>query len=306
MSLPLVLEQLLNGVQLGIMLFLLAAGLTLIFGIMNFITLVHGSLYMLGAFFAATALELTGSFLAAAAFAVLGSFAVGVALDLLALRHLYARSHLDQVLGTFALLLFLNDLAQVVWGPEPYFMTMPGFLSGTIPLVGGSRYPVYRLAITGAGLAVALLLYVLIARTRLGMLIRAAASNREMLGSLGANVRALMVFVFGLGAALAGFAGVMVAPLASVQVGMGDAMLITAFVVVIIGGIGSIRGAFVGALLVGVVDTAGRAFLPIAFGAFLPPRFASAAGPAIASMMIYLLMAAVLFFRPQGLFPARA
>jgi branched-chain amino acid transport system permease protein len=297
MNSALILEQVLNGVQLGVMLFLMAAGLTLIFGIMNFITLVHGSLYMLGAFFAATILAWTHSFLAAAVIAVAGCFAVGVALDALALRHLYVRSHLDQVLGTFGLLLFFNDLTLTLWGPEPYFMAMPRFLSGAVPLIAGSRYPVYRLAITAAGLAVAALLYILIARMRLGMLIRAAASNREMLGGLGGNVRAVMIFVFGLGSALAGFAGVMAAPLVAVQVGMGDAMLITAFVVVVIGGIGSVRGAFVSAILVGLVDTMGRALLPAWLG--------FTAGPAVASMAIYLLMAAVLLIRPTGIFSPR-
>jgi branched-chain amino acid transport system permease protein len=297
MSGALLLEQMLNGIQLGVMLFLLAAGLTLIFGIMNFISLVHGSLYMLGAFFAASALEETHSFLAAAVVAVVGTFAVGVALDAVALRHLYRRSHLDQVLGTFGLMLFFNDLTLLVWGPEPYFMSMPALLSGTVPLIGQSRYPIYRLAITLAGLAVAALLYVLIVRLRLGMLIRASASNRAMLGALGGNVRALMVFVFGLGAALAGFAGVMAAPLVAVQVGMGDAMLITAFVVVVIGGIGSVRGAFASALLVGLVDTMGRALLPAWLG--------YSAGPAVASMAIYLLMAVVLLVRPTGLIASR-
>lgn len=293
----LVLDQVLNGIQLGVMLFLLAAGLTLIFGIMNFITLVHGSLYMLGAFFAATALDWTGSFLVAGVIAVAATFGVGVLLDVLALRHLYERSHLDQVLGTFGLMLFFNDLTLLVWGPEPYFMSIPGFLAGAVPLVPGGRYPVYRLAITGAGLAVAALLYVLIVRLRIGMLIRAAASNREMLSGLGGNVRALMIFVFGLGAALAGFAGFMAAPLVAVQVGMGDAVLITAFVVVVIGGIGSVRGAFVSSLLVGLVDTLGRAFLPAWLG--------YSAGPAVASMAIYLLMATVLLLRPAGLVAAK-
>lgn len=297
MNAALILEQLLNGVQLGIMLFLMAAGLTLIFGIMNFITLVHGALFMLGAFFVATFLAWTGNFIVAAIAAVLASFVTGILLDWVALRHLYRRSHLDQVLGTFGLLLFFNDLVLLIWGPEPYFVAMPDFLSGSIPLLAGSHYPIYRLAIMATGLVVALLLYFLIARLRLGMLIRAAASNREMLGGLGGNVRALMVFVFGLGAALAGFAGVMAGPLIAVQVGMGDAILITAFVVVVIGGIGSVRGAFVAALLVGLVDTMGRAFLPYWLG--------YSAGPAVASMAIYILMAVILLFRPSGLFAPR-
>ncbi|HXP30736.1 MAG TPA: branched-chain amino acid ABC transporter permease [Stellaceae bacterium] len=296
MSLALLLEQVLNGIQLGVMLFLMAAGLTLIFGILNFISLVHGSLYMLGAFFAASVYGWTNDFVVSAVLAVLGTFAVGIVLDVVAFRRLYMRSHLDQVLGTFGLLLFFNDLTLLIWGAEPHFIAMPQFLSGSVPLVAGSRYPIYRLAITGAGLAVAAALYVLIMRVRLGMLIRAAASNRQMLGGLGINVRRLILLVFGLSAAMAGFAGVMTGPLVAVQVGMGDAILITAFVVVVIGGIGSVRGAFLSALLVGLVDTMGRALLPHWLG--------YSAGPAVASMSIYLLMAVVLLLRPAGLFAA--
>src|SRR5579885_314184 len=293
MDAGLVLEQLLNGVQLGVMLFLMAAGLTLIFGIMNFLNLAHGALYMMGAFFAATVVEWTGSFLLAIPLGILASMALGIVLDLVALRPLYERSHFDQVLGTFGLILFFNDLVSVVWGPEPHYMPIPDLLSGSVPLFGGG-YPVYRLVITAAGLAVALALYILIARTRIGMLIRAGASNRRMLTGLGVDTRLLFSFVFGLSAAMAGFAGMMTGPLIAVQVNMGDAMLITAFVVIVIGGIASVTGAFVAAILVGVVDTMGRFLLPQWLG--------FSVGPALASMTTYMLMAAVLYWRPHGLF----
>lgn len=295
MTLALVLEQLLNGVQLGVMLFLMAAGLTLIFGIMNFITLVHGSLYMLGAFFAASFYQWTHNFLLAAGLALCASFLLGLVLDLVALRPLYLRSHLDQVLGTFGLLLFFNDLTLSIWGGDPHFMAMPAFLTGAVSF-GGGTYPIYRIAITLSGLVVAALLYGLIVHTRTGMRIRAAASNRIMLGGLGIDVRMLMTLIFALGAAMAGFAGIVTGPIVAVQVGMGDAMLITAFVVVVIGGVGSVRAAFIASLLVGIVDTMGRALLPYWLG--------YTAGPAVASMMIYLLMAVVLIARPRGLFVA--
>jgi branched-chain amino acid transport system permease protein len=289
-------EQLLNGVQLGVMLFLMAAGLTLIFGIMNFLNLAHGALYMMGAFFAATILEWTGSFILAILLGIAASAALGIVLDLVALRPLYQRSHFDQVLGTFGLILFFNDLVNLVWGAEPYYMPIPDFLSGSVTLIGDSGYPVYRLVITGAGLAVAAMLYVIIVRTRIGMLIRAGASNRRMLSGLGIDVRLLYTFVFGLSAAMAGFAGMMTGPLIAVQVNMGDAMLIVAFVVIVIGGIGSVTGAFVSAILVGLVDTMGRFLLPQWLGFTV--------GPALAAMSTYLLMAAVLYWRPYGLFSA--
>lgn len=287
-------EQLVNGIQLGVMLFLMAAGLTLIFGIMNFLNLAHGALYMMGAFFAATILQWTGSFLLAIPLAVIASAALGVALDRCALRPLYQRSHFDQVLGTFGLILFFNDLVNLVWGPEPHYMPIPDLLSGTAPLFGG--YPIYRLVILAAGLAVAAALYLVIMHTRLGMLIRAGASNRRMLSGLGVDVRVLFTAVFALSAAMAGFAGMMTGPLISVQVNMGDQVLIVAFVVIVIGGISSIAGAFVAAILVGLVDTMGRFLLPQWLGFTV--------GPALASMTTYFLMAAVLYWRPQGLFSA--
>ena len=304
MSWILIAEQSLNGLQFGLMLFLLAAGLTLVFGIMDMINLAHGSLYMLGAFLASTFVELTGSFTAGVLLAVPATAVLGMALETTLLRTLYARDHLSQVLATFALILIINELTRLVWGNDAA-LTMPAALSGPVALMPGLPYPAYRLVIIAVGLAVAVLLYFLVTKTKIGMLVRAGASNREMALAMGVNIRLLFTLVFGAGAALCAVAGAMLAPLLAVQVGMGENILILAFVVIVIGGIGSIRGALVGALLVGIVDTIGRAFLPILFGAFFQPRVASAAGPAIASVMIYLLMAVVLYFKPQGLFPAR-
>ena len=304
MSWILILEQSLNGLQFGLMLFLLAAGLTLVFGIMDMINLAHGSLYMLGAFLASMFVQLTGSFLAGVLLAVPATAVLGMLLETTILRRLYVRDHLSQVLATFALILIINELVRLVWGSDAA-LPMPAALSGPVQLLPGLYYPSYRLVIIAVGLAVAVLLYVLVTKTRVGMLVRAGASNREMALAMGVNIKTLFTLVFGVGAALCAVAGSMLAPLFAVQVGMGENILILAFVVIVIGGIGSIRGALVGAVLVGVVDTIGRAFLPILLGAFFQPRVASAAGPALASVMIYLIMAIVLYFRPQGLFPAR-
>ena len=304
MSWILILEQSLNGLQFGLMLFLLAAGLTLVFGIMDMINLAHGSLYMLGAFFAATLVQATGSFALGVLLAIPATALAGMLLEVAVLRTLYARDHLSQVLATFALILIVNEVVRIVWGSD-LPMTTPAALSGPVELLPGMPYPAYRLLIIAVGLAVAALLYVLVAKTRIGMLVRAGASNREMALAMGVNIRGLFTLVFGVGAALCAVAGALLGPLFAVQVGMGESILILAFVVIVIGGIGSIRGALVGAVLVGMVDTIGRAFLPHVFGLFLPPQFASAAGPAIASVLVYLLMAVVLFVRPQGLFPAR-
>ncbi len=270
-------EQLLNGAQLGVMLFLMAAGLTLIFGIMNLINLAHGSLYMVGAYVAAATFAATGSFLLGLAVAILAAIVVGVTIEVVVFRTLYARDHLDQVLATFGLILFFNEIVRILWGSTALYMRVPAFLDGRVEILPGSPYPVYRLAIIAVGLLVALLLYLLIARTRIGMLIRAGAANRVMLGALGVNVTVLYTLVFALGA----------------------------FVVIVIGGIGSIRGAFIAALLVGLVDAIGRAYLRPLLGLFMHSSAAANAGPALASMSIYILMAAVLFIRPQGLFPAR-
>ena len=300
----LVVEQVLNGLQFGVMLFLLAAGLTLVFGIMNLVNLAHGSLYMVGAYLATAAFGWTGSFLLAALFALVATLAVGMLVEVLTLRTLYERDHLDQVLATFGLILFFNEAVAIVWGRAALFTTVPRALSGQITLLPGLRYPAYRAVIILVGLAVALLLYVVVNRTRLGMLIRAGASNRTMVAALGVNVRVLYTVVFGFGAALAALGGVMAGPIYTVLPGMGEEILIQVFVVIVIGGIGSIRGALVGAVVVGMVDTLGRAFLKPMLSTVIGPSAANNAGPALASMLIYLLMAAVLYFRPQGLFPA--
>jgi branched-chain amino acid transport system permease protein len=299
----LVLEQCLNGLQFGLLLFLLAAGLTLIFGIMDMVNLAHGSLYMLGAYFAATFVAWTGDFVIGAALAFGVTLLVGMLLEVIAIRPLYGRDHLDHVLGTFGLVLFFNELVRLVWGPAGLRVPLPDWLNTSVQILPGLSYPTYRIAIIVTALAVALLLYVLVMRTRLGMLIRAGASNREMAGALGVNIKLLYTLVFGLGAALAGLAGLMQAPILTVQIGMGENILILAFVVIIIGGIGSIRGAFVAAILVGLLDTIGRAFLPDILRMVMTSRGAATVAPALSSMMIYLVMAIVLVVRPQGLFP---
>jgi branched-chain amino acid transport system permease protein len=304
LSWVLIAEQGLNGLQFGLMLFLLAAGLTLVFGIMDMINLAHGSLYMLGAFIAAALVQATGSFVAGVLLAIPATALAGMALEVALFRKLYGRDHLSQVLATFALILIFNEGVRLLWGSDAA-LPMPQALSGPVELLPGLHYPAYRLLIIGVGLAVAIALYLHVQKTRMGMLVRAGASNREMALAMGVDIKAVFTVVFGVGAALCAVAGALLAPLLAVQVGMGENILILAFVVIVIGGIGSVRGAFVGAVLVGVVDTIGRAFLPILFGAFLPPQFASAAGPAIASVAIYVLMAVVLFLKPQGLFPAR-
>jgi branched-chain amino acid transport system permease protein len=296
-------EQCLNGLQFGLLLFLLAAGLTLIFGIMDLVNLAHGSLYMVGAYFAATFAALTGSFVLGALLALVATLLVGMAVEVIALRRLYGRDHLDHVLGTFGLILFFNELVRLIWGPAGLTLPLPAWLSKPIEIVPGLYYPTYRFAIIVVTLAVAVFLYILVMRTRIGMLIRAGASNREMVGALGINIKLLFTLVFGLGAALAGLAGLMQAPILTVQIGMGENILILAFVVIIIGGIGSIRGAFIAAIFVGLVDTVGRAFLIDLLRLFLSPAGAATAGPALSSMLIYILMAIVLVLRPEGLFP---
>jgi len=300
----LLVEQALNGLQFGLMLFLLAAGLTLVFGIMDMINLAHGSLYMVGAYLAATVATATGSFLVGAAAAVVGTAVVGMLLEVTLLRRLYKRDHLHQVLATFGLLLMANEAVRMIWGPEALSLPMPEALAGPVE-IGGLVYPAFRLMIIAVGIVVAVLLYVLVAHTRLGMLVRAGASNREMARAMGVRVSTVFTLVFGIGAALCAVAGAMLGPLLAVQVGMGESILILAFVVIVIGGIGSVRGAFVGAVLVGMVDTFGRTLLPMSLRAVLPPQIAGNLGPALASILIYVLMAGVLFWRPQGLFPAR-
>jgi branched-chain amino acid transport system permease protein len=297
--------QLLNGLQLGVLLFLLSAGLTLVFGIMNFVNLMHGSLYMMGAYLAAAAYNhFDSSFAAAAVAAVTGTMLLGLLVERLVLASLYTRDHLDQVLATFGLILFFNEVVRAIWGPASVYMNVPKALSGTVNLFG-LPYPSYRFAIIGVGLAVGAALYLVIHRTRVGMLIRAGASNADMVSALGVDIKGLNTLVFALGAALAGLAGLMAGPIVSVQSGMGEPILILTLVVIVTGGIGSIRGAFYGALIVGIVDTVGRAFLPALLREFLERSVAQAAGPAIASMLIYLLMATVLALKPQGLFPVK-
>jgi len=305
MTFGLVFEQLLNGLQFGVTLFLMAAGLTLVLGIMNFVNLAHGSLYMVGAYLALAAANWTGSYLAGVALGLAGTLLVGMLIEVIALRTLYARDHLDQVLATFGLILFFNELVAILWGRAALFASPPSWLSHHIDLFTGSRYPAYRAAIIVVGFFVAALLWYVVTRTRLGMLIRAGASNRTMVAALGVNIRLLYTLVFGFGAALAGLAGLMAGPIYNVQPGMGELVLIQVFVVVVIGGIGSVRGALVGAIIVGIVDTLGRAFLKPLMATVISAPAAESAGPALASMLIYLLMAAVLAFRPQGLFPAR-
>lgn len=305
MSLILFIEQSLNGLQFGLMLFLLASGLTLVFGIMDMINLAHGALYMVGAFFAAWLAQVTDSFVWGILLAVPLTALFGMVLEATLLRTLYARDHLSQVLATFSLILILNESVRMIWGSDLAF-SAPAVLSGPVQLLPGLYYPSYRLVIIAVGLVLALLLYVAVTYTRVGALVRAGASNRDMAMAMGINIRALFTAVFGVGAALCAVAGAMLGPLLAVQVGMGESILILAFVVIVIGGIGSIRGAFVGSLLVGFVDTFGRTLLPFLFREFLPPQWAAAAAPAVASILIYVLMAVVLFVRPQGLFAARA
>ncbi|MGE0563935.1 MAG: branched-chain amino acid ABC transporter permease [Pseudolabrys sp.] len=297
-------EQCLNGIQLGMLLFLLAAGLTLIFGIMDLVNLAHGSLYMLGAYFAATFIAVTESFVGGLALGLVATLIAGMVIELIAIRPLYGRDHLDHVLGTFGLLIFFNELVRLIWGPAGLTIPLPPAMFTAVQVLPGVYYPIYRLIIILATLFVALLLYVLVMRTRIGMLIRAGASNREMVSALGINIKLLYTLVFGLGAALAGFAGMIQAPLSYVQIGMGENILILAFVVIIIGGIGSIRGAFAAAIVVGLIDTIGRVFLPDLVRHFVSYSAGSSAGPALSSMLIYTLMALILVFRPEGLFPA--
>jgi branched-chain amino acid transport system permease protein len=297
-------EQCLNGLQLGLLLFLLAAGLTLVFGIMDLVNLAHGSLYMLGAYFGATFTALTGDFISGILIALVATWLVGVAVEVIALRRLYGRDHLDHVLGTFGLLIFFNEAVRLIWGPAGLNITLPNWLNRSVELLPGVPYSSYRLSIIVVALLVAFLLYFLVMRTRLGMLIRAGASNREMVAALGINIKLLYTLVFGLGAALAGLAGIMQAAILTAQIGMGENILILAFVITVIGGIGSIRGALVAAIFVGFIDTLGRAFFPDLLRMIFTKEVAATAAPALSSMLIYLLMAVVLVVKPQGLFSA--
>ena len=298
--------QVLNGVQLGLLMFLLAAGLTLTFGIMDLVNLAHGSLYMMGAYIAWTLIGWTDSFVLGALLAVPATFLLGIVVEAVVMRRLYARDHLDQVLATFGLILFFNELVRVVWGAAGKSIAVPAFLNRTVEILPGVPYPAYRFAIIVVGAAVAIVLAWLVARTRVGMLIRAGASNRRMIGALGVNIELLFTLVFGLGAVFAGLAGLMAAPITSVKIGMGDDILILAFVIIVIGGIGSIKGAFVAAMVVGQIDLIGRAFLPDFLKTFLSASAASSAAPAISQVLVYLVMAIVLVWRPTGLFGQRS
>ena len=302
MDYTLLIVQLLNGLQLGILLFLLASGLTLIFGIMDFVNLAHGSLYMIGAFFCASLTQLTDSFLLGALLALPATALVGVLVEVAVVRALYRRDHLDHVLATFGLILCFDTTVQLLWGPQGMAIPLPDVLNGQTVILPGIAFPTYRLLIIGVGLAVALGLYGLVNHTRLGMLIRAGAAHRTMVSALGVNIRALFTLVFALGAVLAGLAGLMIAPITEASIGMGNEIIIVAFVVIVIGGIGSIKGAFIAALVVGLIDTLGRSFLDDLLKLFISTQNAETAAPALSAMLIYVLMAAILAVRPQGLF----
>ena len=299
----LALEQLLNGLQFGVMIFLLAAGLTLVFGIMGVINLAHGSIYMVGAYVAASAASKGAPFIIAVAAGAAAAGLAGLVVELVVIRRLYLRDHLDQVLATFALILIANDGVSVAWGKTPVNMTMPPALAGAVSL-GALTYPTYRLVLIAAGIAIAVGLYLLIARSKLGMLIRAGATHRETVAALGVDITRLNTIVFTLGALLAGLAGALLAPILAVQVGMGEQILILTFVAIVVGGLGSIRGAFVGALLVGLVDTLGRAYIPVLLKPVAKPEIADSLGGGLAAIAIYVLMAVVLVWKPRGLFPA--
>ncbi|MEQ6202435.1 branched-chain amino acid ABC transporter permease [Sulfitobacter sp. HNIBRBA2951] len=305
MSLILLAEQVLNGLQLGVMLFVMAAGLTLVFGVMGLINLAHGSLFMVGAFAAAAVAAATGSFAFALVAALAAAAAAGALIEVAVIRRLYARDHLDQVLATFALILIFSEGTRWVFGSFPLFLNIPDYLSGPVSLPGGIQYPLYRLFLIAVGVLIACGLFALIAKTRLGIQIRAGENDREMIAALGVDITRLYTIVFALGAGLAGLAGALVGAIQSVQVGMGEPVLILAFVVIVIGGIGSIKGALVGAILVGLTDTLGGVLLPQLFRLFMENSTASAAGSALSSMLIYILMAVVLIWRPTGLFGAR-
>ena len=301
----LMLIQMLNGLQLGVLLFLLAAGLTLVFGIMDFINLAHGAFYMLGAFICATLAIWFDSFLIAVLLSVPITFAIGVVVELGVARQLYQADHLEQILATFGLILIADTLVQMIWGPEGMTFALPEVLNGQVQLLYGVEFPVYRVLIISVGLLVALALYLVVSHTRTGMLIRAGASNRRMVEALGVDIRMLFTLVFAAGAAMAGLAGLMIAPITEASIGMGNEILIVAFVVIVIGGIGSVQGAFFGAMLVGLIDTLGRAFLDDLLGLVLSHQAAETSAPAISAMLIYILMAVILYFRPKGLFGVR-
>ena len=305
MSLSLFLVQSLNGLQFGILLFLIAAGLTLVFGVMGFINLAHGVQYMIGAYLTFMFYQVTGNFFAALILGLVAALAIGLACEILIFRHLYARDHLDQVLATFGIILFVNEAVKAIWGPSSLILPPPESLSWSFEIIEGLQYPIYRLAVIAVGIAVAFGLYLIVFKTRVGMLIRAGATNPDMVSALGVDIKRLFMIVFGFGAMLAGFAGAIAAPMFSLEPSMGDDLLIVVFVVIIIGGIGSIRGAFIAAVMVGMLETLGRSVATDLLKLVFDASAANQIGPALSSMLIYILMAAILFFKPEGLFPAR-
>ncbi len=304
MDYSILVTQAINGLQLGVLLFLLASGLTLTFGIMDLVNLSHASFYMLGAFICASLTLWTGSFVLSVGIAIVLTGIVALVIELGLVRRLYTLPHLDQVLATFGMILCLDTLSHMIWGPAGMVMPLPAWMNGQVNL-GQVVLPVYRLLIIAVGLIVAALLYILVSHTRTGMLIRAGASNRTMVSALGVDIKLLFSGVFVAGSVCAGLAGMMIAPITEASIGMGNEIIITAFVVVIIGGIGSIKGAFIAALLIGLIDTLGRAYLDTLFAAFMASDTAETAAPAVSAMLIYLLMALILAIRPQGLFPPR-
>ena len=305
MTATLLLEQVFNGLQAGVMLFLIAAGLTLVLGIMNFINLAHGSQVMAGAYAATVLAALTGNFYLGVALAIPLVFVFGLILEYTVIRHLYHRDHMEQVLATFGLILFFNELVRIGFGPAALFTDLPPMLAGSVELFPDAPYPVFRLVVIGAGLLAAVLIWFLVLRTRFGAMVRAGSSNRSMAAAMGVDIAVLQRLVFAIGACLAGVAGMMLGPLTTVESGMGEPLLILSFVVIIIGGIGSIQGAFIAALLVGLVDTTGRVLLPAALRAVMDQAAADGAGPALASMLVYIFMSVVLVLRPRGLFPPK-
>lgn len=305
MTLTLILEQTFNGLQAGVTLFLVAAGLTLILGIMDFVFLAHGAQVMIGAYAAAAITQATGNFFIGLGLAIPITFASGYLLELLIIRHLYRRDHMEQVLATFGLILFFNEAIRIGFGPAALYSDLPPALSGFVEILPDTPYPAYRLGVIAVGLMCALAIHLFVSKTRIGAMVRAGANNPEMTAALGINIKILFRLIFATGACLAGVAGMMLGPLTAVQSGMGEPLLILSLVVIIIGGIGSVRGAFVAAIIVGLVDTLGRVFLPSILRLFFEQATADGAGPALASMLVYILMAVVLIFRPTGLFPAK-
>lgn len=294
-------EQCLNGIQISLLLFLMASGLTLIFGIMGQINLAHGSLFMLGAYFSVFFQQMFGSFFVGLLFSLVAGFLVGVALEFLIFRRLYGREHLLQVVATFGLILIFNELVRILWGVAPQYSAVPSNLNGSVSL-GTFNYPSYRVAVIVVALLTACGLFVLIQKSKLGMLIRAGADDRNMVAHLGVNIKVLYTVVFGIGAALAALAGVMAGPILSVRPGMGEQILILTFVVIVVGGLGSIQGALVGSFLVGLSDTLGRAYLGSILSLALPPLAVSALSNALSSTFIFVIMATVLVWKPRGLF----